>query len=181
MRSINTCGDTEWILHETHERCDMGDISLRNLKLGKQFYLKTNDNTNRSCWTNRSRDSVFELRLFSAARLFIPVGVTVKVKRLASSGVATCTQNRTFIYTVKVKNLKYYSFWRWDWNIPGEIGQYHGYWCPGSLRRQIISSHGIDSVGHMCSCFPWGTISTTCAISVSRNEEHRNAFLCLLM
>ena len=26
-------------------------------------------------------------------------------------------------------------------------GQYHGCWCPGSLRRQVISSHGIDKVG----------------------------------
>ena len=25
-----------------------------------------------------------------------------------------------------------------------ELGQYHRYWCPGSLRRQVISSHGID-------------------------------------
>ena len=25
-------------------------------------------------------------------------------------------------------------------NIPGDLGQYHGCWCPGSLRRQVISS-----------------------------------------
>ena len=27
-----------------------------------------------------------------------------------------------------------------------KLGQYHGYWCPGSLRRQDISSHDIDYV-----------------------------------
>ena len=30
------------------------------------------------------------------------------------------------------------------WNIPGRLGQYHGCWCPGDLRRQVISSCGID-------------------------------------
>ena len=27
-----------------------------------------------------------------------------------------------------------------------QLGQYHGCWCPGSLRRQDISSHDIDYV-----------------------------------
>ena len=27
-----------------------------------------------------------------------------------------------------------------------KLGQYHGFWCPGSLRRQDISSHDIDYV-----------------------------------
>ena len=48
-----------------------------------------------------------------------------------------------------------------DWNIPGEIGQYHGCLFPGSLCCQAISSHGIDNVGWLCCCFPWGRISTT--------------------
>ena len=26
------------------------------------------------------------------------------------------------------------------------LSQYHGWWCPGSLRRQDISSHDIDYV-----------------------------------
>ena len=30
------------------------------------------------------------------------------------------------------------------WNIPAELGQYQGCWCPGSLYHQAISSHGID-------------------------------------
>ena len=28
----------------------------------------------------------------------------------------------------------------WNWNIPGELGQYHSCWWPGSLCRQVISS-----------------------------------------
>ena len=31
-------------------------------------------------------------------------------------------------------------------NIPGELGQYHDWWCPGSLRRQAIISHDIEHV-----------------------------------
>ena len=38
----------------------------------------------------------------------------------------------------------------------GELGQYHGCWCPGSLHHQVISSHGIYSVGSTGPCFPWG-------------------------
>ena len=32
----------------------------------------------------------------------------------------------------------------WSLNIPGNSDQYHGCWCPGSLRRQDINSHHID-------------------------------------
>ena len=32
----------------------------------------------------------------------------------------------------------------WSQNISGELGQYHGCWCPGSLCHQAISSHYID-------------------------------------
>ena len=35
------------------------------------------------------------------------------------------------------------NFWCWTWNISGELGQYCGYWCPGSLRRQAINSYGM--------------------------------------
>ena len=41
----------------------------------------------------------------------------------------------------------------------------------GSLRRQVIRSHGIDKVGQMCSCHPLERISITCAISVLRNDR----------
>ena len=29
---------------------------------------------------------------------------------------------------------------------PSYLGQYHGCWYPGSLRRQVISNHDIDYV-----------------------------------
>ena len=46
--------------------------------------------------------------------------------------------------------------WEMIWYMPGngglnpwrvisvQLGQYHGCWCPGSLRRQDINSHDID-------------------------------------
>ena len=33
--------------------------------------------------------------------------------------------------------------WCWNRNIPCELGQYHGCWCPGSFRYQGINSHSI--------------------------------------
>ena len=33
-----------------------------------------------------------------------------------------------------------------DWVISVELDQFHGYWCPGSLRRQDISTHDTDYV-----------------------------------
>ena len=30
--------------------------------------------------------------------------------------------------------------------IPVQLSQYHGSWCPGSLRRQDISTRDIDYV-----------------------------------
>ena len=37
--------------------------------------------------------------------------------------------------------------WFWDRNILGQLVQYHGCWCPDSLRRHGIGSHNIDCVG----------------------------------
>ena len=47
---------------------------------------------------------------------------------------------------------------------------YHGCWCPGSWRRQDISSHDIDHVEEVGSCLIWGRISTTCVVSMWRND-----------
>ena len=41
--------------------------------------------------------------------------------------------------------------------------QCHGSWCPGDLRRQAISSHGIDYAGSACYWLPWWRISASCA------------------
>ena len=35
------------------------------------------------------------------------------------------------------------------------MGQYHGYWCPGSLHTQVISSHDIDYVNLYLYKFTW--------------------------
>ena len=47
------------------------------------------------------------------------------------------------------------------------LGQYHGCWCLGSLRRQDISSHDINYVG---SGLTWGRILSTCAILMWSND-----------
>ena len=46
----------------------------------------------------------------------------------------------------------------------GELGQYHGCCCPGSLHHLAISIHGIDYARQT-------TGSKTCAISVLRNNK----------
>ena len=35
-------------------------------------------------------------------------------------------------------------FFSWERDIPGELRQYNGCWCPGPLRRQDINSHAIS-------------------------------------
>ena len=51
-----------------------------------------------------------------------------------------------------------------------QLGQYHGCWCPGSLRRQDISSHDIDYVEYVGPCLTWIRISSTWVISMLRND-----------
>ena len=37
-------------------------------------------------------------------------------------------------------------------HIPGELGPYNGYWCPGFLHHQVISSHSNDYIRYIRSC-----------------------------
>ena len=64
-----------------------------------------------------------------------------------------------------------YPFRCWDRNMSGELGQYHGWWCPGSLRRQVINSHGINYAGQMDHCVTRISVSTPCAISEWRDQR----------
>ena len=43
--------------------------------------------------------------------------------------------------------------WCWNWNILWYQGQYHGCWCLGSLRRQVITNHAIDYASWIGPCF----------------------------
>ena len=36
----------------------------------------------------------------------------------------------------------------------GKLQEYHGHWCPGSLRRQVITTHVIDYARYAGRCFP---------------------------
>ena len=59
------------------------------------------------------------------------------------------------------------------------FSQYHGYWCPGSFRRQGISTHDINYVEYVSSCLARGRISTTYVKSVWRKGIHYTS-LCFL-
>ena len=59
---------------------------------------------------------------------------------------------------------------RGDWVISVYLGQYHGCWCPGSLRRQDISSHDIDYIEYLGPSLAWGSILSTRVISMWRND-----------
>ena len=48
------------------------------------------------------------------------------------------------------------------------VSQCNGCWCPGSLCHHVISSHAIT--GYICSCLPWGRISTTVVINIKKKE-----------
>ena len=49
--------------------------------------------------------------------------------------------------SLTVIDTTYLQTWRaGDRVISVDLGQYHSWWCPGSLRRQDISIHDIDYV-----------------------------------
>ena len=50
------------------------------------------------------------------------------------------------------------------------MGQYHGYWCSGSLRCQDISSHDIDYVEYVGPGLTWGRILSTYVITMWSND-----------
>ena len=54
--------------------------------------------------------------------------------------------------------------------ISVELGQYHGCWCPGSLRRKDISSHDIDYVEYVGPGLTWARTLSTCVISMWSND-----------
>ena len=57
-------------------------------------------------------------------------------------------------------------------NVRGSsyLGQFHGCWCPGSLRRQDIISHDINCIGYVDPSLTWGRIFSTCVKSMWRND-----------
>ena len=50
------------------------------------------------------------------------------------------------------------------------LGQYHGYWCPGSLRRQDISSHDTDYIEYVGPSRIRGSVLSTCVKSMWSND-----------
>ena len=65
-----------------------------------------------------------------------------------------------FFFFFLMSDILFSPFWGWNWNVPGERGQYHGCWWPGYLCSQGISNHDIDCVGWMSPCLLQGGIST---------------------
>ena len=53
--------------------------------------------------------------------------------------------------------------------ISVQLGQCHGCWCPGSLRRQDISSHDIDYIEYV-GPLTWRSVLRTCVKSMWRND-----------
>ena len=73
-----------------------------------------------------------------------------------------------FLYLRFVFSFKL--FWCWNGDIPGELDQHHGCWCPGPMRHQVVSSLGFEYAGFIGLCLPWDMISTRCAISVLKDD-----------
>ena len=53
---------------------------------------------------------------------------------------------------------------------PAQHSKCHCCWCHGSLRRQDIGTHDIDNVEQRSPCLIRGRISTTCVMSMWRND-----------
>ena len=52
-----------------------------------------------------------------------------------------------------------------DWIILEDLGEYHGYWCPGTWRRQVSSSSGLRDLSSTWKYFRL----TVCLISPQPN------------
>ena len=61
-------------------------------------------------------------------------------------------------------------------NYTMPLSQYHHYRRTGSLRRLVISSRYTDFLKWGCSCLPQGRISTTCDVSMTKNDRNMNIF-----
>ena len=57
-------------------------------------------------------------------------------------------------------------------------GQYHGCWCPGSLCRQGISSHGIDHTRQMGTCLSLREDFNSMPPQHSETIKNANIFSC---
>ena len=95
-----------------------------------------------------------------------------------------CIMNQPLIFIttkiISIFSIVCYKCWWWNWNIPDDLGQYHGCWWPGSLCRQAINNLGIDYAWKTGPCLPWGKISITYPISVSRNyRKYKYIFMSL--
>ena len=108
---------------------------------------------------------------------FVGVGITLPQRNIETTLVesrvewivllnahVTCccgaTNERYMCLTLNVRD-RVISIW---------LGQYHGCSCLGSLRRQDISSHGIDWVEYVSLGLTWGRILSTCVISMWSND-----------
>ena len=98
----------------------------------------------------------------------LSAGVVIWQPKAWSSNPLDCSEdpgivNRPLWLTLNVRGPSYLGISVW-------LGQYHRCWCPGSLCRQDTSSHDIDYVEWVGPCLIWGRISTTCVISMWRND-----------
>ena len=97
-----------------------------------------------------------------------------KILRIAGAKIRTNVLGLAISQRIHNKNQVFQTYLKplkcGDRVISVYLGQYHGCWCPGSLRRQDISSHGIDYVEYLGPGLTWGRISSTCVISMWRND-----------
>ena len=58
------------------------------------------------------------------------------------------------------------------------LGQYHGCWCPDSLRRQDISKHDIDYIEYVGPSLTWRSVLSSCGKSIWRNDiKYKQMFM----
>ena len=73
----------------------------------------------------------------------------------------------SLVLALQMLATEYFGFW----------DQYHACWCPGSLSRQGISRHGIDSIGYAtCGVAPlliWSSVEQ----NLTYDTKCKNTFL----
>ena len=101
-------------------------------------------------------------------------------RTLRCDGISSAIYNFSSIKTFE-ENIFDLPLMCGDQIISVQHGQYHGCWCSGDLHPRDNSTYNIDCVEYTSSCLTWERISTTCVMSVWKNDMNcRYIFMFLL-
>ena len=149
-------------------------LSIRPLGIN-ELQWNFNKNTNIFFQENALQNAVYKMSaiFFQPQCVYYTMARTIKLHSyfqllwyvaLLSSRILTTSMSPLNPYRAATELSRF--------NYMYQVGQYHGCWCPGSLRRQDISSHDIDYREYIDPPLTWGNVfKYLCQINVE--EWHK--------